>query len=113
MDEKEPDFRISLGGYTFDPLEERLEIPRDLSDDAMDVPPEHHLVQFTRPLTREDSERLRRYGLRLTDHIPNRAYVERLTPRQLATLAKDPAFRASVPYQPAFKLSPRIGQVPF
>jgi hypothetical protein len=104
----------SLGEYTFDPLEERPDIPDDLRIEDTPEEPTYYIVQFQASLTKEQRARLQeRYQLRLNEYVPMHAFVERLSPEQLAALSQDPVFRASVVYQPAFKISPTIGQVEF
>jgi hypothetical protein len=84
-------------------------------------PADTRIVQFTQALSVQDITRLReRYGLALTVYVPNYAYVERVPPRVLRRLRRDPLVRAIVPYLPEFKISasiaalgrPRAGGVP-
>ena len=72
------------------------------------------IVQFKQPLTRAERARIQgEHGLRLSDYLPEGAYVEVLTAEAIAKLARDPLFRASMPFQPAFKLAPTLGKVRF
>ncbi len=105
------DLKIHLEAMTFDPLAG----PPPMAA-ALRLPPsaptERWIVQFHRPLTREQRAMLsEEYGLALTDYLPNLAYVEKLAPEALDRLRQLELVRATVAYQPAFKLSPRIGRV--
>lgn len=105
-----PDYSISLAGQRFDPREESagaVEPSRSRKRPAADW----HIVQFDHPLTRAERDRIRGHGLKLAEYVPNLAYLERLTARQLATVADDPAFRAAMPMHPKLKLSPGIGEL--
>ncbi len=105
------DSRIRLRAMTFDPLE-----PLPIRQPQMRLAPSetaaYWIIQFQRPLTREDREILtKEYGLRLTEYIPNRAYVERLPAAATRkTLQGLDMVRAMVAFQPAFKVSPDIGR---
>jgi M6 family metalloprotease-like protein len=102
---------IEIGGYRFDPLE-GVELPENLRRDRAPEPGEEadYVVQFTRPLTREDRDALAgRYRLRLRDYVPELAYVERLSPSAARSLAQEDLVRACIPYEPAFKLDPELG----
>jgi hypothetical protein len=48
--------------------------------------------------------------LRLSDYVPELAYLEFLDEEVLARLAREPAFRAAVPYRAELKIAPRIGE---
>lgn len=109
---------IRIGDFTFDPLmdgppvaDERAGADRDLGATAQATP---IIVQFRGALTRADRARLTRaLGLRLTDYLPENAFVERIDPRRREALEKDAAFRAAVPLAPAYKLAPSLGAIPF
>ena len=114
METREQRRPIRLGAFTFDPAEEELDLPRELrvGEPARGVAP--YIVQFRKSLTQEERSRIQgEYGLRLTDYIPEFAYLEMTTLDTLEKLARDPLFRASVPYHPAFKLDPEIGKRAF
>jgi Subtilase family len=105
--------QIRLAGLTFDPLE-KPKITKELSIDENVKEPQHLIVQFQKPLTRKEQTHIQdKYGLKLTEYIPDFAYVEMVDPETLAKLSSDPLFRASVPYHPAFKISPFIGEQSF
>jgi Subtilase family len=104
---------IKLTGITFDPLE-KPKIAKELSIDEKAKEPQHLIVQFQKPLTRKEQTQIQdKYGLKLTEYIPDFAYVELVDPETLAKLSSDSLFRASVPYHPAFKISPFIGEQSF
>ena len=107
------DYRIHLRAYTFDPLRDPPQISSDLRSEQARGPA-YYIIQFTKSPTRADKARLQQaYGLRLTDYIPNFAYLEKVTPQKLAEVSTDALFRSSTLYHPAFKISPTIGTVRF
>lgn len=107
------DTRILLETGAFDPLRGPLNLPPGLRL-ASDAATERWIVQFRAPLTREQRAALNKdLGLKLESYIPNLAYLERVSPETLERLKRSPLVRATVAYQPAFKISPRIGKVPF
>lgn len=68
-----------------------------------------HIVQFVKPLTFDEQKLLRsNYDLRLTDYLPNWAFLEWLTPETWRALRQDKLYRASVLYKASDKISPRI-----
>jgi hypothetical protein len=107
------DGKIYLEAAVFDPLQgpgpasSALRLSPETSTDSW-------IVQFRAPLTRQQREMLTaEYGLKLTSYIPNLAYLERIPKERLERLRKSELVRAIVAYQPAFKLSPRIGHLRF
>jgi len=110
----QPDYRLYLRGYTFDPLKVKPDIPDKLRIAKVPTEPTFYIIQFTKSLTREERAQIqRKYGLRLTDYIPHFAFLEKLSPQTLDALSENPLFRAKVLYQPAFKISPDIGKIKF
>jgi hypothetical protein len=68
-----------------------------------------YIVQFVKPLTREEQKRLKAmYDLQLSDYVPNLAFLEWLEPQTWKALTQDKLYRASVRYEPRDKISPRI-----
>ena len=107
------DMRILLETGAFDPLRGPQRIPPALRL-ASDAATDRWIVQFRAPLTREQRARLsKEFGLKLDRYVPNLAYLERISGPDLDRLRKDQLLRAAVAYQPAFKISPRIGRVAF
>jgi len=118
--------RIAIRGYEFDPLAvERAGIdgvPGLRIDERLRAPargnaePQWRLLQFARPLDRNTRNALRSRGLQLDLYVSG-AYIERISVDEVARLRADPELRdilrASIPYHPAFKLSPSIGQIEF
>lgn len=102
---------IHLRGAVFDPLDGPVDTPEELR-----LPPdtrtESWIVQFRAPLTREQRRLLTaEHGLKLALYIPDYAYLERIPAARLDRLRRLPFLRAALPYQPAFKISPRIGKL--
>jgi M6 family metalloprotease-like protein len=107
------DYRIHLSAYTFDPLSGEPDMTSDLRVQRP-AGPAYYIIQLTNSPTREEKARLQReHGLRLTEYIPNFAYLEKITPQKLAEVSRDQLFRASVLYHPAFKISTTIGTLRF
>lgn len=107
-----PDYQISVGAYQFDPLRGEPQLNNNLRITRRPEEPVHYIIQFTKSLTRAERERMKRtYGLRLIEYLPNLAFLEKVNQQTITALAKEPLYRASVLYQPAFKISPRIGEV--
>lgn len=107
------DPRIHLETAVFDPLQGPGPAASALRLSS-DTPTNSWIVQFRAPLTRQQREMLTaEYGLKLTSYIPNLAYLERIPKERLEPLRKLQLVRAIVAYQPAFKVSPRIGKQRF
>lgn len=108
------DYQIYLQGYTFDPLKEEPKIPSELKKAEVSKEPDYYIIQFTKSIAREEKTRIQQtYGLRLVEYITNFAFLEKVSPQTLKALAKDPLFRASVHFEPAFKIDPEIGKRTF
>ena len=106
-------FTIHIGRFAFDPLKTTTELD-DKFAIAKRTPAKsrYQVVQFNQSLNRAERAALqRKHRLRLTDYIPNRAFIEKLDNKQLEKLSAEGVFRASVPYVSAFKVSPTIGTV--
>lgn len=109
---------IEIAGYRFDPLE-GVDLPDELrrvpADDSPERSPGYDVVvQFARPLTREDRLLLTgRYRLQLRDYVPELAYVEHLSEAAVGRLAKEDMVRACIPFEPAFKVDPELGRREF
>lgn len=113
MQSQDQGLPIRLAVLTFDPLTERPDLPDELTIDEPREGPFHQIVQFTTSLTPGERDRLQgEYGLRLAEYIPELAYLELISSEALGKLADDRLFRASVPFQPAFKLAPNLGEIP-
>ncbi len=111
---------IAIGGYRFDPLEgvhlarEDRVGDRDEGEEQEErerTEAADYILQFHRTLTREDRTRLEAgYDLRLSEYIPDRAYLEHLTSDTAARIVHDDLVRAVIPYEPEFKVDPGLGQ---
>jgi hypothetical protein len=107
------DTRIHLEAAVFDPLQGPGPAPEALRLGA-GIETNSWLVQFRAPLTRQQRELLiKEYGLKLTSYIPNLAYLERIPRDTVEGLRQSNLVRAIVAYQPAYKISPRIGRLRF
>lgn len=110
---QDEDYRIHLKAMIFDPLRGAGNIAAELRlPEGTAV--QRRIIQFRAPLTRDQRQMLTsQYGLKLTDYIPNLAYLERIPDDLLTKLKQVDLVRAIVPYQPAFKISPTIGKLKF
>ena len=114
MAEEQAGFEVALGGVRFDPLDDQaLPQAEELLAPGEEAAPSAWIVQLEGPATSDDIARLReQHGLRLTDYVPNLAYVERLALGTVTALQGDPAVRAVAPYRPQYKLAPTLDQPP-
>lgn len=86
MNTPEPRPTVRHAGHVVDPLAEPAGGVRSI-------------VQFTRPLRRDERQRFRQaYGLALTEYLPDQAYAESVAPQQLADLTEEPLVRAVTAY---------------
>jgi hypothetical protein len=107
-------FDLQLGKYAFDPLETKLKLAPELRIKKAAKKLAYHVIQFTNTLTQQERTRLQNeYKLVLKEYIPNFAFLEKMSPAALKAISKDPVFRASIVFEPAFKISPRIGKLKF
>lgn len=103
--------RLRLEGYEFDPRSDTPDLPEELRTRLSGDETGPWIVQFHAPLTSEQRTRLKMaHKLALTEYIPEQAYLEVLSPAVRAALASDELVRALVPYQPAFKIAPLVGE---
>ncbi|MGH9977526.1 MAG: S8 family serine peptidase, partial [Nitrososphaeraceae archaeon] len=111
MNNQNEELTISVGGFKFDPLKEGTEFSKGAAIEEGPIDTSHHIIQFKKSLTRYERTRLKaRYGLNLTEYILEFAYLEMIPADVLLKLEGDPLIRAIIPYQPAFKLGPGIGE---
>jgi hypothetical protein len=110
---KKKDVTLKLASFTFDPLTRKPSaFKKLLTNKKQDSTT--RVIQFIKPLAQDEKNRIKiEYGLRLTDYVPDFAYLERIQSVTLERLSKDPLFRAEIPYLPAFKVSPTIGKKSF
>ncbi len=107
-------FDLQLGKYAFDPVERKLKLEPELSIRRAPEQPAYYAIQFTKALTPEERNRIQNeYKLSLKEYVPNFAFLEKISPATLAAISKDPVFRASILFEPAFKISPMIGELKF
>jgi hypothetical protein len=115
MNNQNEKLTIIVGNFTFDPLKEKQDLAKDARiGEVTNKEAQRYIIQFKKSLNRYDRSRLQaQYGLKLTEYIPNFAYLETLTVDILKKLERDNLLRAITPYQPVFKLAPRIGERSF
>ncbi len=106
-------YEVALGTEVFDPADAKpLRARRSESreEDAPD-PNDTRLIQFVRPLTGADVDRLKAdYGLSLTAFVPNLAYVERVDAATRRRLGRDSLVRAVSPYRPEYKFDALVAE---
>lgn len=108
------DYRIKINKYQFDPLERTPDIPDALKVLKKASDTTYRLIQFQRPLNREETEMLKKeYGLKLDQYIPNFTYLEYTSDDQVRKIGKLPFFRWSGHYEPGYKISSKIGKNTF
>jgi hypothetical protein len=97
-----PDYRLYM--VTREPFD-----PRKMPEPAEQKDAAWYIVQLTGPLTFEERNRLREtYKLKLSDYVPNFAYLELLEPATWRSLSNDDLYRASLLYESSDKISPNI-----
>lgn len=108
--EKSPDRTIN--NYRFDPRQQKPQLPAVLTlRDTLKPRSTYRIVQFERPISKKDFTLLKGLGLKLNQSVSGPAYVEYLTPEQLGQLRTWKLLRWDGPYQPAFKIQPKTGQL--
>lgn len=109
-----PEHTLYLQNYTFDPLTNAPELPAQLRTEEVPQESTYYIIQFTQSLTSEERDRIKQdYGLQLNEYIPKFAFLEKISTDTLNALANDPLVRASIPFQPAFKVASGIGELTF
>ena len=109
----ERDERILLRAAVFDPLKQPAYLAEQMAPPPAAVS-ERRIVQFHQPLTREQRQMLQsEYGLKLTRYVPNHAYIERVPDDAMKRLEQLELVRATVPYQPGFRIAPEMGTLVF
>jgi M6 family metalloprotease-like protein len=108
------DYRIKLQAYTFDPLQKMPDIRPDLQLKARPGKERYRLIQFKHSPNRKQVEILKKqFGLKLDRYYPNYTYLEKISDTTLDSLKQLRFFRWSGEYQPAYKISPGIGQIEY
>ena len=116
MQEQEKKLNIRLAGFSFDPLTETPDIPEELRVEKVPEGPAPTIVQFKKSLTREERVHIQtRYGLKLTDYIPEYAYLEAVTTATLRKLSTDPLLRGerTLPSRVQGSAKPREDRFPY
>lgn len=113
MSPSNAEFQVSIGSHTFDPAETGPLRRRRGEERATDEPDPNdtRIVQFVRPLTGPDIDRLREeFGLALTAYLPNLAYVERVDAATRRRLGDEPLVRAIAAYRPEYKIDDLVAE---
>lgn len=110
-EESTRDTTITLRGQRFEPLETTLTAAPELRAAEDPSAATWRIVQFDGPLDRRQSATLKsEFGLRLNEYVPKFAFLERISSNQVDELRKLDFFRWSGPYEPRFKIDPKVGQ---
>lgn len=100
--------KIMLSSFVFDPLSDKQILHKRQTKGHREG---IMIIQFKESFALEERYHIQNnYGLKLTDYIPNLAYLEGVSAEQLRKLSKDPLSRAETPYLPAFKIAPGLGK---
>ena len=76
--------------------------------------PQHYILQFKRPINRQERASLQSRGVSLLRYVPDDAYIVRATQMALVNLQNsDVNVRGFTQYQAAFKMSPEIATINF
>jgi len=86
-------------------IPEPVPIPKELKAEGA---PGAFLVQARGPITPAFRKSVESAGGRVVAYIPNNAYLARLSPAQAEALRARPGVRAVLPYEPYYKLSPKL-----
>lgn len=105
-------YRIKLPQYQFDPIRQLPQLPTLMQlPDTSSAEMNYRIIQFTNNLDRKQYQYLKTVvGLKLDHYVGGKAYVERLSERQIKQLRAQELLRWEGPYQAAYKLAPKIGQ---
>ena len=102
---------ISLNGFEFDPLQGTPDIPEALrfdSERTSDLA--YYIVQFEGPTKRGMKEDLAATGATLLHYVSYNAFVVRATSDIIEKAVDLPHVRWAGLFEPAYKLSPRLGK---
>ena len=106
---------LQVAGYTFDPSAFEINARPELllknqPAPGLEITSGRFIVQLKQNLTKAISTELRqKFEFKLQYFVPQRGYIETITTAQIEAVTSHSAIRAIVPYHPAFKLSPTIG----
>ncbi|MGB3975720.1 MAG: hypothetical protein WBM27_04820, partial [bacterium] len=96
----------------FDPMKKLPDIPDVLRTKAGDSP-RYHLVQFNGPVAESDKAAIRRAGFEPLLYLPHFTFICRMESKNAAADAlKLPGVRWVGPFEPAYRISPSIGNTP-
>jgi PKD repeat protein len=98
---------IRLARATFDPLVGLPRLPGDLTLQSL-ADGGLYLVQFDGPIQAAWKDDLRRANVRLFDYVPDYAFLAWMDGSAASRAAALPHVRWVGPYQPAYRLSPRL-----
>ena len=101
-----PPLFLQVNGYRFDPLREMPPLPTGLRFQAAEADSPYRIVQFEGPITESWRARLEQAGATPLHYLSENAFVVRAVGEE--GLAELPGVRWVGPFEPAFKLSPRL-----
>ncbi len=100
---------LNVNGFHFDPLIDPPNLPASLryADSAADGS-SFYIVQLHPPITREAKSELVAAGFAVLAYVSSNAFVVKADPAALSRAHDLPQVRWIGPFEPAFKLSPRL-----
>ena len=102
---------LDLNGFHFDPLVDPPELPDALrTPDLPSAGSSFYIVQLHPPITRQAKAELISSGVTLLGYVNSNAFVAKADPATIARVRELPQVRWVGPFEPAFKLSPRLSQ---
>src|SRR3990172_3879830 len=101
-----PPLFLQVNGYRFDPLRKMPPLPAGLRFQAAEADSPYRIVQFEGPITESWRARLEQAGASPLHYLSENAFVVRAEGGE--RLAELPGVRWVGPFEPAYKLSPRL-----
>ncbi len=100
---------LSLNGFHFDPLAESPSLPAPLRyDDATRTELSHYLIQFDGPIATSHRQEVEDAGAIVLYYIHENAFLVQADASALANAMRSTSVRWTGPFEPAYKLSPRL-----
>jgi serine protease AprX len=103
---------ITINGNSFDPLTQQTEM-KDLGLDSADASESSYvLLQAREPLTRQQKEQLKGFGVEILEYVPEGSYIVYYTPKDLSPLRALPFVEWAGVYPRQVKVEPTLRPQP-